>query len=1064
MSTSPTTADRHGAIAWMAGNSVAANLLMLVLIAGGILWSMRIKQEVFPEFDLDRVTISVAYPGASPTEVEQGVILAVEEAVRGLDAVEEISSSAAEGAGHVFVDILLGEDVNKAAQDIQSEVDRIRSFPEDIEEPEVTIVSRRRQVLSVVLYGDQDERILREFAEQVRDRFVQDPEITQVELSAVRPLEIGIEVPQECLRAYGLTLDDVARKVREAAVEVPGGGIKTSGGEILVRMKERRDYGNEFADIPILTSNDGTRLLLGDIATINDGFEDTDQSAWYNGHPAVMVGVYRVGNETPVGVSEAVHRHTRELEQILPEGIGLEVWNDMSDIYQQRMDLLLRNGYLGLTLVFVLLALFLEARLAFWVTMGIPISFLGTVLLLPLMGVSINMVSLFAFIIALGIVVDDAIIVGENVYEWRRQGLPFLQAAVRGAREVVQPVTFSILTNIAAFMPLFFVPGVMGKIFRVIPAVVVLVFLMSLLECLFVLPAHLGHQKDFRAGGIRRWVHGCQKRFSEWFSRMIRERYGPLLRKALEYRYVTLAVGLSLLMLTAAYVSSGRMGMTMFPRVESDLALATAVLPYGTAVEVTEQVQADLMRAAEEIIDEHGGDTLVEGILAEIGGSTAEGGPISQGGGGASGGHTTTVRVFLTPPDQRPLGTAEFVKLWRERVGSIPGLESLAFRSDTGGPGGGAALTVELSHPKLETLEQAGAELAEVIRTFPNARDVDDGFTPGKRQFDFRILPTGQSLGLSASDVARQVRNAYYGAEVVRQQRGRNEVKIMVRLPEAERVSEHDLEELLIRAPSGADLPLREVVTVSRGRAYTTIDRRQGRRVITVTADVDPPSQAGMILAALKADTLPEMLTKYPGLRYGFEGRQAEMAESLDSLKMGFVLAMMVIYAILAVPFRSYVQPLIVMTSIPFGFIGAVLGHLIMGYSLSIVSMMGMVALAGVVVNDSLVLIEFANREYRAGKSRLESIIAAGLRRFRPITLTSLTTFGGLAPMILETSRQARFLIPMALSLAFGIIFATGVVLLLVPALFIIVEDLRVVLHLKEAERDEPELIEPVRA
>lgn len=1024
---------KRGPIAWMAGHSVAANLLMLVLLVGGVIWAMQIKKELFPDFTLDTVTVTVAYPGASPEEVEQGIILAVEEAVQGLDGVDEVTSTARESTGVVTVEMLMGADLQKLAQDIESEVDRITSFPEEAEEPQVEIVTRRRQVISLVLYGDQDDRVLREKAEEIRDRLLQDPGITQVDLSAVRDLEISIEVPQENLRAYNLTLEEVANRVRQASVELPGGGIDTEGGEVLVRMKERRDYGTEFAQIPIITSDDGTDLRIEDIATVIDGFEDTDHYATYNGKPAVMIDVYRVGDQTPVQVADVVLKYTEELKTTLPPGLQVDTLNDFSDVYRQRLDLLTRNGYLGLTLVFLLLGLFLEPRLAFWVTMGIPISFLGSLLFLPSLGISINMMSMFAFIVALGIVVDDAIVVGENIYKYRSQGDPFMKAAVQGAREVAQPVTFSILTNIVTFMPLYFVPGIAGKIFNCIPVVVITVFVISLIESLFVLPAHLGHQRERQGRGLMAWLTRGQEKFSKWFSRMVETVYGPVLGLTLRNRYLTLCIGLAILMLTAAYVLSGRMGMSLFERIESDFAQATAILPYGSAVEKTEAVQDILVKAAQEIAQENGGDRLVKGIYAEIGAST---------GGGVSGGHTSQVRVFLTSPEDRPMQTGEFVQVWRESVGELPGLESLAFRSDVGGPGSGAAMTVELSHRDLDVLEAGSADLAGAFACFPKVKDIDDGFQPGKQQVDFTIRPEGRALGLTAREVANQVRHAFYGAEVLRQQRGRNEVTVMVRLPERERVSEYHLEELILRTPSGQEVPFQEAVDLKRGRAYTNIDRRAGRRVVTVTADIDPPSQAGRVLASIKSETLPDLVTRYTGLQYGFEGRQADMAESMESLAMGLVLAMLVVYSLLAIPFRSYTQPAIVMSSIPFGIIGAVLGHMIMGYSLSVMSLFGMVALAGVVVNDSLVLVDFANRERRQGLSVRAALVSAGIRRFRPILLTSLTTFGGLMPIIFETSRQARHLIPMALSLGFGVLFATFITLLLVPSLYLIVEDL----------------------
>ena len=985
----------------------------------------RIKKEVFPDFDLDIINITVPYPGASPEEVERGLILAIEEAVQGLDGVNEITASAREGAGSVFVEIIEGENIQRLAQDIQNEVDRITSFPEEAEEPQVVIAQRRRSVVSLALYGGQSEWILREVAEDIRDRLIQDPDITQADFEGVRDFEISIEIPLSTLRSYNLTLDEVAQRIRRTALELPGGAIKTESGDILVRVNERRDYGHEFGKIPIITSNDGSRMLLEDIAVINDGFEETDNFATYNGKPSVMIQVYRVGDQTPISVSDAVRRQVEIINQILPPGLALETRNDRSEIYRQRMDLMMRNGYLGLALVFILLAVFLEARLAFWVSLGIPISILGSFVFLPFMNVSINLITMFAFIITLGIVVDDAVVVGENIYYYRQNGLGWFDAAVRGAREIAKPIVFSVLTNMVAFMPMMFVPGFMGKIFKFIPLVVIAVFSVSLIESLFVLPAHIGHRKRPNPSGLLGWLMAGQARFSRSFSRFIQTKYGPFLDFVLRNRYLTLSIGLAVLILTVAYIKSGRMGFELFPKVESDYAKVTAKLPFGTAVKKTERVQQIMVAAAQQVAEENGGDKLVQGIFALINANLAE------------------VRVYLTAPDVRPISTAKLTELWRERVGRLSGLEFLKFESDAGGPGRGAALSVELSHRRIKTLEQASAELAGALEFFPNVSDIDDGYAPGKQQIDFQIKPEGRSLGLRSQEVARQVRNAYFGAEVLRQQRGRNEIKVKVRLPREERTLEYNLEQMILRTPTGREVPLSEAVSIKRGRAYTTIDRRNGRRVVTVSADVKPRSQADQVLQSLTADTLPVLQRKYPGLTYSFEGRQADRRESMRSLMMGLLMALIVIYAMLAVPFNSFLQPLIIMMSIPFGIVGAVLGHLIMGYSLSVMSMFGVVALSGVVINDALVLIDFANRKRLAGMNDHDAIHGAGIHRFRPIMLTTLTTFGGLTPMIFETSRQARFLIPMAISLGFGILFATFITLLLVPSLYLIVEDLR---------------------
>ncbi len=1024
-----------GAIAWMAGNSVTSNLLMLVLLIGGLLFAFNIKQELFPEFDLDMVSVTVVYPGASPEEIEQGICLAVEEAINSVDGIDDVVSTAKEGLAVINAELLLGADSQKAKDEIEQAIDRITSFPEDAEDPQVTVITRKRKALSVAIYGDLNDVVLRNLAEKVRDRFLQDKDISQIELSGAKKLEIAIEVPTAKLRAHQLTLEKIAQIIKASTIELPGGGIKTTSGEVLVRVNERRDNGREFSELPIINSPDGSEVKLGELAHISDGFEESDYDSTFNRLPAITLDVYRIGKETPIKVASAVKRIMKEMEENheLPPSCHLMVTSDFSAMFIDRMDLLLRNAALGLALVLILLGVFLEARLAFWVTMGIPISFLGAFLILPFFAISINMVSMFAFIVALGIVVDDAIVVGENIYQHLQEGMTPLDAARAGVKEVALPVTFSVLTNIVAFMSMFFVPGVMGKIFVVIPAVVVTVFAISLIECLFILPAHLSHKPQRRNSGLSVFIHSQQQAFSRWFKHLINDFFGPILLRVLQYRYLAIGIAFFVLLSTIGYVKSGRMGMVMFPKVESAYAVVTAILPYGSPIEKSEKVRDVLEASAEKVVAENGGKQLATGIQTQIGGSYA----------GVSGSHVVEVKIHLTDADVRPIGTREVVKKWRQQPFNIAGLDLVKFESDRGGPGHGASLSLELRHKDLTVLEAASSEFATMLRGVEGVIDVDDGFSPGKPQYDFSLLPTGKSLGLTALEVARQVRNSFYGSEVLRQQRGRNEVKVIVRLPKSERTSIYDIEECLIKIPNGKDVPLKEVVKVTRGRAYTSINRRAGSRTVTVSATVVPEKFTSLVKTKVFSEFIPKLKQDFPGLTAGVEGKQKDMANSMKSLALGFLFALFIIYILLAIPFNSYLQPAIIMISIPFGIVGATLGHLVMGYSLSIISMMGIIALSGVVVNDSLILIDFANKAVKEGMSSYDAIHLAAIRRFRPIMLTTLTTFGGLAPMIFETSRQARFLIPMAISLGYGILFATAISLLLVPCFFLVVEDLK---------------------
>ncbi|MEA2012040.1 MAG: efflux RND transporter permease subunit [Verrucomicrobiota bacterium] len=1027
---------------WMAKNPVIANLLMILLLGGGLITLCIIKQEVFPNFTRDVVNITVAYPSASPEEVEQGINLAVEEAVRGLDGVDEVSSTATEGGGNITVKILEGEDPQSIAQDVKSEVDRIISFPEDAEEPVVALADSARQVMSIIVYGDQKEKVLRAITEETREQLLQDPGITKIELSAVKPFEISIEISQDTLRKYSLILQDVADIIKQSSKELPAGSVKTKNEEILFRLQERCDYGREFAKIPIICNPDGTKVMLEDIAEIKDDFEDIDSLATYNGKTSMMIDIYRVGKQTPIKVSSKVKKQLKIIEKSLPPGVGFEIWNDRSEHYRQRMQLLLKNGFIGLILVLLILGFFLELRLAFWVTLGIPISFLAAIFLMPFFGVSLNMISLFAFIIALGIVVDDAIVVGENIYDHHQRGDSFANAAVAGAEDIKIPVVFSVLTNIVAFVPLFFVSGFMGKVFSVIPSVVVMIFAFSIVECLYILPAHLGHQKERKTSGLFYQIHCLQQLFSNSFTKAIKKYYGPFLRITLKNRYITISFGVAVLIITLGYVASNRLGRTLFPKVESDYALVTAILPYGTSLVKTKKVRDILIGSAKKTVTKNGGKKLCSGIYATIGSTSSMGmGPGSSGPSSAS--NVVKIYVMLTEPEKRTVNTGSFTKKWRTNTQSILGLESIVFQADSGGPGSGKSLTVELSHKNMDILEKASAELAEKLSEFPKVKDIDDGFNPGKQQLDFKILPEGRSLRLTPIVVANQIRNSFYGREILRQQRGRNEVKVYVRYPKKERISEYDFENKILRTPQGGEIPFSQAVTVTRGRAYTSINRRNGQRVVTITANVIPQHDAGQIIDDIKQKALPALKEKYRGLSYSFEGKQADMRESMQSLAIGFIIAILGIYLLLAMPFRNYTTPIMIMISIPFGIVGAVIGHLIMGYSLSILSLFGIIALSGVVVNDSMILLNYAEKELKKGKNAFESINAAGIRRFRPIILTTLTTSCGLAPMILETSRQARFMIPMAISLGFGIIFATTITLVLLPSIFLITNDIR---------------------
>ncbi len=1028
-----------GAVAWMANNSVAANLLLLLLFCGGIYGGLSAKQEVFPEFNLDLVSVSVPYPGASPEEVEYGVVVAVEEAVRGLDGVKRVSSVSNEGVGSVTIELLIDADADAVTADVKAAVDRIRSFPDEAEDPIVQSPAIRRRVVTLLVAGQADAMTLYEVGERARTGLLATGEVTQVDVVGLPALEVSIEVSREQLDSLGLTLDDISRQIARSSIELPGGAIETAGGEILVRLSDRARSADDFKEIIVRSTLTGGEVRLGDIASVVDGFEDTDQASFYNGVPAVGLVAYRVGDETPTSVSNAVLAYSTELRGDLGEKWRIATWDDDSELLEQRIDLLVRNGTQGLVLVFIVLALFLRFRLAFWVAVGIPTSFLGALLLMPGFDVSINMISLFAFIITLGIVVDDAIVVGENIYEKIQSGMPKAEAAIRGAQEMVTPVTFSVLTTMVAFSPLFLVPGVSGKIFRILPIVVISVLAFSVIESFFVLPAHLAHVHTGKEHGFLAVVDIPRRYASDGLGWFIQRVYTPVLDWAIALRYAAFAAASGLLLISFGICVSGTLPFNFLPVLEGDTITASARLPYGTPVERTQAVQQAMETAALQIVQDLDPDSL-KGMYSTLGtGPASGGGP--GGGAGEVGSHLITVQVELVPSVERDFSAEDFSFAWEAATPPQSGLEALVFNANVG-PSGGAAVDVQLRHADVDVLAQASQDLTDTLRTLGDLTSVENAYSSGKEQLDLHMLPSANSLGLTGLDVATQVRSGFYGSEAIREQRGRSEIKVMLRLPEHQRGSEYDLDSFLVRTPAGDRVPLTSVARVERDRAPTVIRREDGQRVVNVTAK----KAAGVassrdVLETIKSTVLPALAEKYPGLRGEFVGEQRDQAESLNSLGLNYLIALIGIYALLAVPFKSYTQPLIVMTAIPFSFTGVVAGHMLLGYGLSIISMMGIVALSGVVVNDSLVLIDAANNARREGKTPRQAIVAAGTRRFRPIMLTSLTTFFGLAPMIIETEVQARFLIPMAISLGFGVLYATFIVLLVVPGTYIIVED-----------------------
>jgi len=1015
----------RGAIAWMASNPIAANLAMMILLVGGIWSALNIQKEVFPQFSLDIVNVDVGYPGAAPSEVETGILQPIEEAVRTVEGIREITSTAREGSASVEIELISGTDRMKAFQDIDQAIARIRTFPIEADRPEVELEGRQQEAMQIGLFGPVDTWTLRKLAEQLRDQLQNDPNITQVELGGVPAYITHVEIPAATLRAYGLSLPEVASIIRSSSQDTPAGSVYTNDGVILLRMQERKVWAEQFADIEVVANESGATVKLGDIATIRDGFEEGDFHSRFNGVPSVELEIYRTGTQSPLEIEESVMKVMAEVAPAFPPGVEWRIDSNNAEDYRDRLYLLLENGALSIFIVLAILSLFLALRLAFWVMMGMAISFIGGVLFLPVAGVSINMISMFGFLVALGIVVDDAIVVGENTFEARKEHKNPLKAAIVGARSIATPVTFAIITNVIAFVPLLFIPGETGKFWWPLPVVVMIVLIISLVEALFILPAHLANVERGEPRGLLRWIRNGQQAFARKFDYFVHNHYDRFLNVCLSNRYITITAALALLAVAGSYARSDHMGMVMMPEVSADEIEAGVRLPVGTTPEQAARMALALTEATQRMYEEHNLHEVAEGIKSNVRGQ-----------------NFIDIEIVMKPPNERDMTAREVIQLWRNEIGDVPGVDQITFEAERGPGGWRQDISVDLSHTDISILEDASEALKAAMRSFENIADVSDNYNAGNKRIDFKLLPEGRALGLTSEAVGEQLRGAFYGSLAIRQLRGNDETEVRVKLPEQERSDFNSLESFVIRTPAGVEVPLFDVTELVYTEAFSSITRRNGRRVVTVSADVEPKRQVVQVVAALREEVLPQLMVDYPGLTWSFQGSQAEMRRSTETLWGGFGLAIFVIYALLAIAFKSYAQPLIVLCAIPFGVIGAVIGHIIMGFDLSLISMMGIVALSGVVVNDSLIMTDYANR-HRGDEGPFSAIHMAGIRRFRPIVLTTLTTFGGLTPILLETTLQAQHLIPMAISLGFGIVFATAIILVLVPCFYMALEDIK---------------------
>ena len=1033
--------SEKGIIAWFAANHVAANLLMFLIIVAGLLSAFSIRKETQPEFELNMVQVEVSYLGAGPEEVEEGVVVKIEEAIQDISGIKRIRSTAREGLGQVTIEVEIDADLNEVMSEIKTRVDAISTFPALTEKPVISKIEVENPVVMIAIHGDLDPVSRKTISQEVRDELMQLPSVNKVNNFGDRAYEISVEVSELTLRKYGLSMSEVSQAIKESSVDMPGGTIKTDGGDIQLRTKGQVYTGSEFSQLVLRTFPDGTRLTLGEIATINDGFVESNGYGRFDGRPTVTLQVVAGGQQNEIETAKNVKAYLAEKAKTLPDGVRIDTWIDLPQYLESRLKMMNSNMITGAILVFLVLSLFLRMKVAFWVIVGLPITFLGALWLMPTWPVTINTLSLFGFIIVLGIVVDDAIIIGESVYTKIRADGQTLDNVIQGAHKVAIPATFGVLTTIAAFAPMMFISGPAGSFFEAMSFVIILCLFFSLIESKLILPAHLMHAKiadideedlfhpQRKIGTLEivpRFFLKIQRRVQNGLRRFIDERYQPWLERAVDNRGVTVSIFVSVLILTFGLMMSGIARVVLFPEVAADFIRVTFEMEAGTAPRVRDEalvyIETQLLQINEEHMRENP-DSL----------------PVIQHLGVFTRGDTGAVMFVEIPmTEERPYSMSEITSMWRERVGEIPGMKDLQFR-DAGHIGGDAPISLRLSGENYASLENAAAELESELATYDGIFDITNSAFAGGDEIRLKIKPAAEALGLTLSSLGRQVRQAFYGEEAQRIQRGKDELRVMVRYPASERRSIADLENMRIRTPSGEEVPFGSVAEIYFDKAYSRISRLDRERTVTVSANIDPELvEPQEIIGNLAENFIPELLARHPGVKYGLEGASQDEAKLVSELMFALVVALFLIYALIAIPLHSYSQPLLIMSVIPFGAIGAILGHVLMGKAISMFSLFGLFALAGVVVNDSLIMVDFINKARERGVDARQAVIESGTQRFRAIILTSFTTAAGLMPILLEKSSQAQYVIPTAISISFGIIFATVITLFLVPSLYML--------------------------
>lgn len=1043
----PETTTKTGIIAWFSSNGVAANLLMMFILFAGIASAWTIKIQIFPDFETRTVQVSMAYPGAAPEEVEEAIVIRIEESLQGLIGINRMNSVARENVGTVTLEISSEYEVSELLDEIKGRIDSISTFPAGVERPTVREFEITQAVMNVSIYGDLDDKALKTFANDIREEILALPEVSQANIIGDRDYEIAIEVSENTLRSYGLTLEQVANAVRASSIDMPGGAIRTDTGRIQLRTKEQAFTGADFANIVLRTNRDGTRLLVSDVATVTDGFVESESFSRFDGNRSLSVQVVATREQSVLEIEEAVVAYIERRQGTLPAGLNVDSWGSQAFYLKSQLNMMLGNLAMGAVLVFLVLTTFLRLNIALWVMVGIPISFFGAIWLMPIgpYPVDINMISLFGLILVLGIVVDDAIITAESVHSEVTEHGHSLDNVIAGAHRVAVPATFGVLTTIAAFAPMLLVGGQVAPFFESIGVVVILCLIFSLVESKLILPAHLAHARIVTKKSKPSLLERFQDKVAVHLDRFINTNYRNFLEKCLRNRYTTVAVFLGMMLISIGLVAGNIVRFEFFPNVPSDFIQANLVMNDGVSYEERNTALAKVEDAILTLNDDFPDEQPIDHVMVFTN---------SDDGGG--------VTVELTKAGEgRTISAVEIEQHWRDKVGFIANTRELRFSSSTNA-GGGAKINMRLTGTQYDQLELAAGELEEKLSDYAGVFDVTNSYSRGSEEITLRIKPEAEHLGLTATSLGSQVRQAFYGDEAQRLLRGRDELKVMVRYPEDERASIANLEDMRIRTPQGEQVPFGQVAEARIGEGFARINRIDRQRTVTITSDVDATvAQSATVIRDVTENFIPQLLAKYPSVNFGLGGASQEQAALMTRIAIFFGAAMFLIYALLAIPLKSYIQPAIVMAVIPFGMIGALIGHIIFDTTLSMMSLFGLVALSGVVVNDSLIMVDFVNRGRLEGKNLHDAVVDAGTSRFRAIMLTTMTTFLGLLPIMFETSMQAQLVIPMTLSLGWGILFGTVLTLLMIPSLYLILDDFLSLFSDSDEDEEQGVLIGP---